>query len=159
MAFFRKTISVKKLLKMVARGEIPRFVDLRGNYRSAIPGSIPVQFYADIFYENEQWVQDMLGVKFHPYQPVIIICDFGQTSEEALDLFMEKNPKTIFDVRTLKGGLCAYRVAIENLTKDSNKRDFYTKELLSLSTKPARFQDLIAGMQNNKKSFLAALFN
>ncbi|MBF0454638.1 MAG: rhodanese-like domain-containing protein [Magnetococcales bacterium] len=158
MAFFRKTISVNKMLKRVARGDMPRFIDLRGNYCVAIPGSIPVLFDADLFFEEEMWVQDMLGVQFRTDQMVIILCEFGQTSEAALDLFMEKNPKTPFDLRTLKGGMESYRSALSKLTKGFKKQALFEKELTSLSTHPARFQQIIQGLQKNQKSFLASLF-
>ncbi len=158
MGIFRKTITAKKILKLVARGETPRLIDLRGNYRYAIPGSIPVQFDGDIFYEDEEWVQDMLGVRFHPNQTIVIICDFGQTSELALDHFMEKNPKTRFDVRTLKGGMLAWNDAVKNLTKDFKKRDVFRTELTSLATSPARFRAIVVGLLNGKKSFFASLF-
>jgi hypothetical protein len=159
MGFFRKTISAKKALKMVSRGENPRFIDLRGNYQIAIPGSIPVQFEPDIFFEDERWVQDMLGVRFNRNQTVIILCEFGHSSEAALDLFMEKNPKTPFDIRTMKKGMIAYSAAIEKLTKDFKKRDVFQRELLSLATPPARFHKIVKGLQGDKKSFLASLFS
>lgn len=143
---------------MVGRGENPRFIDLRGNYTVAIPGTIPVLFEADMFFENEQWVQDMLGVRFHPKQTIILLCEFGQTSEAALDLFMEKNPRTIFDIRTLDGGMLAYKESIEQLTMEYKKRELFRKELLSLSTPPLRFHKIIKGIQSNKRGILSQLF-
>lgn len=158
MALFRKTLTAHKLLSMVAQGANPRIIDLRGNYRVAIPGSIPVQFDPDIFFEEEEWVQDMLGVRFHPHQTIVILCEFGQSSEVALDLFMEKNPRTRFDIRTLKGGMVAYQAAVEKWTKDFKNREVFREELLSLATHPSRFHQVVKGIKANQKSFFSRLF-
>ncbi|MGN7612288.1 rhodanese-like domain-containing protein [Magnetococcales bacterium HHB-1] len=154
MPLFRKdAINSKNLLKRVAQGEQPRLIDFRGDYVQAIPGTIPVQFDPDILYEEEQWVQDMLGVPFTMHQPVILICEFGHTAKDGVNYFKEKNPRSNFSVYYLKDGMYAYRNYIKHITRGFKKQSQFVQELTSMATSHKRFAFLIQGILKNSRRF------
>lgn len=142
----KTTLKVKKFLEQVARGDDFRFIDLRGNYRHTLPGAIPTQFDPDIFYENEDWTQKMLGVSFLPGQTVLLVCTSGASSLEAVRLFQRKNPKSRFTLLSLDGGMEAYEQFLVKLTRDFRNRDQFMDELRDIRTPPQRFRHLISGI-------------
>ncbi|MBF0187241.1 MAG: hypothetical protein HQL50_04875 [Magnetococcales bacterium] len=155
--FGPKRISSKSLLLDIARGARPRIIDFRGDYTVAIPGTIPVQFDPDIFFEEEMWVQDMLGVPFSPHQNVILVCEFGNSADTAQDLFREKNPRTAYRLVSLKGGMLAYREYIKALTVGYRRQDGFLRELTDLATPQHRFQKLAGGLME-RRTFFQKLF-
>ncbi|MBF0623140.1 MAG: rhodanese-like domain-containing protein [Magnetococcales bacterium] len=158
--YFKKKaqITSKQLIKEVAERRIPRLIDLRGDYTVAIPGSIPVQWDVEIFYEDVQWIQDMLGAQFRSDQPIVIVCEFGRMGMEALDYFWDKNTNSPYTLRSLKGGMYDYRQSVDKLTAGFRRQQQFTQELTSLTTPPDRFHRLAKGLFENKKSMLGRVF-
>ncbi|MBF0160347.1 MAG: rhodanese-like domain-containing protein [Magnetococcales bacterium] len=143
MNWFR-SIAPKQMLADVARCHIPRVIDLRGDYNTAIPGSIPVQFEPDVFYESERWIQDMLGVTFRENQSIVLVCQMGHRAIEALDYFREKNPKSRFTVKVLEQGFFGYVRYVDIMTEPFKRRDVFRQELTDLATPPDRFSYLVS---------------
>ena len=143
----RKTaITVKQFFDEIAQGQRVRVIDLRGEYYRTVPGAVPVQFDPDIFFEREEWTQDMLGVTFRQGQPVLLVCDVGHKSEYALELFREKNPHSRFEMISLQGGMLAYESYVEKLTTGFKKQADFIDELTDIRTSQERFQQLVQGI-------------
>jgi rhodanese-related sulfurtransferase len=147
--FRRRFIGATALLKKVAKGDSFRIIDLRGDYKRSIPTAIPTSHTADIFFEEEQWVQDMLGVPFDPEQPVVLVCSTGAQCEEARNLFYKKNRKSRFRLVVLKGGLDAYQEYIERRVRKYNRKHrkrfsvaAVRDQFMSLGADPQEFQRL-----------------
>ncbi|MBF0213811.1 MAG: rhodanese-like domain-containing protein [Magnetococcales bacterium] len=147
----KRSLSVEDFLRDVAQGKRFRIVDLRGAYQHAIPGSLPTGFHADIFFEEADWVQDMLGVRFQVGMPVLLVCDTGNTSREAVDLFLRKNRRTPFTLISLAGGMQAYQDRIQSWTDGYRRQNQFLTELTDIATSANRFQFLVASLWQRRK--------
>ncbi|GAB0057179.1 hypothetical protein SIID45300_01502 [Candidatus Magnetaquicoccaceae bacterium FCR-1] len=147
----KRSLDVESYLRGVARGERFRVIDLRGDYQHALPGAIPTRFHADMFYEDADWVQDMLGVRFEPGVPVVLVCASGNGSQEAVDLFMRKNRRTPYTVVSLEGGILAYEARIRRWTEGYRRQEQFLAELTDITTPANRFQFLIASLWERRK--------
>lgn len=156
MFFRRKNISQKAFFQEVAKGRRIRIIDLRGDYRITLPGAIPSTFEEDIFYEEESWVQDMLGIPFEREVPLILVCEFGQVGWEAVDHFYRKNPKSVFEIANLNGGMVEYRTYIKRLTEKFRNKEAFCRELTDIRTPPQRFTKIARGLLENR-SFINKL--
>ena len=136
-------ISTKELLKDVAHGRMPCILDLRGDYTVAIPGSIPLEFEPDVFYEQENWLQEKLDICFSSNQTVVVVCQLGPQSDEAVDYFTEKNPTSRFTFKSLKGGFYEYQVHVDKVVRTFKRREQFKRELTALATMPERFHYLM----------------
>lgn len=144
--FWHKTLSPLALLQQVGLGRQPRVIDFRGNYTVSVPTAIPVQFDPDFFYEEEGWVQDMLGVPFRPEQPVVLICEHGHSAQLAQEYFYDKNNRSRFRLLVLKGGWHAYLLELDRLTDGYKRKPQLMAELTDLATTQARFAHLAKGL-------------
>lgn len=150
-------ITPRELLAKVAAGDDLRFIDLRGDYLRTLPGAIPTQYEADLFYEQGDWVQDMLGVTFRPGQTVVVLCEFGHSAEEAVAHFHHKNKHAPFSVVALKGGWLAYEKELAQLVSGFRQGGVFLDELTCLETSVERFRHVARGLLEHKKGFLQRL--
>lgn len=157
MAIKIKKITAKKFMEMVASGASMRVIDFRGDYSLAVPGTIPTTFEHDIFYEDEAWVQDMLGVEFRAHQPLVLVCEHGRFSAEAAKLFHAKNPSSNLEFLVLKGGWQSYQGEIDRLTRRFRNGRRFVTELSSLETSWNRFR-LLVGELLKRRSFWQRFF-
>ncbi|MBF0421998.1 MAG: hypothetical protein HQL73_03295 [Magnetococcales bacterium] len=157
----KRQLSQQKFLKGVAQGKNYRIIDFRGDYWQTMPGAIPVQFDYDIFFEEEGWTQDMLGVPFTVDREVVLVCDMGGKSLEAMKLFHDKNPGSQFVLNSLNGGWHDYLETIKKMTENMRKRDQFRKELTDIATSPERFRYLVEGILKKTAPWysLSRLFN
>ncbi|MBF0308335.1 MAG: hypothetical protein HQL56_02240 [Magnetococcales bacterium] len=152
------SLSPRTLLHQVADGNIPRIIDFRGNYEVAIPTTIPARFDPDIFFEEEAWVQDMLGVPFSNTKPVVLVCEYGNSAEVAIDYFFDKNPRSRFQLFALKKGWQGYLAHVDKLTGNFRKGAQFKAELIDLTTSERRFTYLVKGLYTNLGPFWKRLF-
>ncbi len=145
------TLTVQHFFDSIAQGQRFRIIDLRGDYYRTIPGAIPVQFDPDIFFEDEAWTQDMLGVVFREGQPVLLVCDVGNKSDHAVGLFREKNPRSRFQVLSLQGGMLAYQAHLEKITTGFKRQSAFIEELTDLGTSPERMQHVVRGLLTHRQ--------
>lgn len=147
----KTTLKVEKFLMQVATGESFRIIDLRGNYQTTVPGAIPTRFDPDIFYEEEGWTQQMLGVEFQEGQTVLLVCSSGTNSLEGVKLFQRKNPKSRFILLSLQDGMEAYQAYISEITRPFRNRERFMEELLDIRTPPQRFRHLVTGLLQQRQ--------
>ncbi|MBF0626784.1 MAG: rhodanese-like domain-containing protein [Magnetococcales bacterium] len=147
----KRSISVESFLRDVAQGQRFRIVDLRGDYQHAIPGAIPTRFHSDVFYEEAAWVQSMLGVEFQTGLPVLLVCNSGNSSLEAVELFQRKNRRTPYTLVSLNGGMMAYEERIRRWTDGFRRQDQFLTELTTISTHANRFQFLVTSLWQRRK--------
>ncbi|NGZ04723.1 MAG: rhodanese-like domain-containing protein [Magnetococcales bacterium] len=148
----KRSISVENFLRQIAQGQQRyRIIDLRGDYQRAIPGSIPTRFHSDMFYEEAGWVQDMLGVQFQVGEPVLLVCNTGNSSLEAVDLFIRKNRRSPYTLMSLAGGIMAYEEQITRWTEGYRRQEQFLSELNTITTPSNRFQFLITSLWQRRK--------
>ncbi|MBF0339401.1 MAG: rhodanese-like domain-containing protein [Magnetococcales bacterium] len=147
----KKSLSVEAYLRDLAQGTRLRVVDLRGDYQRAIPGAIPTRHLPDIFYEEADWVQDMLGIEFQTGVPVLLVCNTGNSSLEGVQLFYRKNRRSPFTLLSLDGGMLAYEEQIRRWTEGFRRQDQFLEELTDITTPQNRFQFLVSSLWQRRK--------
>ncbi|MBF0191202.1 MAG: rhodanese-like domain-containing protein [Magnetococcales bacterium] len=148
----KRSLTVESFLRGVAQGDRRyRVIDLRGDYQHAIPGSIPTRFHADIFYEEAGWVQDMLGIEFKAGQTILLVCNTGNSSLEAVRLFQSKNRRTDYTLVSLDGGMLAYQERIRRWTAGYRRQDQFLDEMTLITTPATRFQFLVTSLWQQRK--------
>ncbi|MBF0295058.1 MAG: rhodanese-like domain-containing protein [Magnetococcales bacterium] len=152
-------ITPRKFLKETAKGTLFRVIDFRGDYWRTIPGAIPVQFDYDIFFEEEGWTQDKLGVAFSTEMDIVLVCETGGKSREAIKLFKDQNPKSRFSLYSLDGGWMDYLELAKQLTKKMVKQEQLLDELTDIRTSRERFQHITNGLLRKEASWFRRLFS
>ncbi|MBF0272429.1 MAG: rhodanese-like domain-containing protein [Magnetococcales bacterium] len=147
----KRAITAESFLRDIAQGNRFRVVDLRGDYQHAIPSAIPTRFHADVFYEEAGWVQDMLGVEFQAGQTILLVCNSGNSSLEAVQLFQSKNRRTAYTLVSLDGGMMAYEERIRRWTAGYRRQEQFLAELTQITTPTNRFQFLVDSLWQRRK--------
>ncbi|MBF0428189.1 MAG: hypothetical protein HQL94_04645 [Magnetococcales bacterium] len=154
----KRILPAKKFLKGIADGKNYRIIDFRGDYWRTMPGAIPVLFEYDIFFADEGWTQDMLGVPFTQDRDIVMVCETGGKSQEALKLFHDKNPKTVHVLFSLDGGWVEYLALIKHWTQGMRRQEQFIDELTDIRTSQERFRYLAAGLSKKNASWFDRLF-